>query len=62
MDELEDGMFRNNPLSKWYAEAWPYIIAFAVVVPILAYGVIRGTIAIILWIKNGFQGSKEISS
>ena len=28
IDKLEDSMFRENPLSKWYAGAWPFIIAF----------------------------------
>ena len=59
VDELDHRMFTENPLSHWYAEAWPYILVFAVVVPPLAYGVIRGAVAIVLWVSRGFQHSPQ---
>lgn len=62
IDELDRRMFQENPLREWYAHAWPFIIAFGVVVPSLAYGAMRGIVAVVLWVRKGFQESSEARS
>jgi hypothetical protein len=61
-DKAEDDMLQENPLSKWYRKAWPFIIAFAVVVPVIAYWAVGGVIAVLLWVKKGFQDPNATSA
>lgn len=51
----ESREFKENSLRKWYAMEWPIVLLYGFSMPILVYGSVRGTAALVLWVKRGFK-------
>jgi hypothetical protein len=45
----------HSSVKTFYATQWPFILAGIVIVPLIAYGIMRGVVAVSMWIWRGYK-------
>jgi hypothetical protein len=55
--QLEQTLWNPNQyvLKNFYASSWQELLAAILIVPIIFYGVVRGLVAVSMWVWRGYK-------